>query len=74
MVNRETVRESVVIKVDFVRAGGAKTSVPVSGGAKVIDLVEARLARCAIEPRPTPIPRRPTRPVGGAPGGFGGPF
>ncbi len=74
MVNKETVRESVVIKVDFVRAGEAKTSEPVTGGAKIIDLVEARLARCTVEPPPAPVPRRPARPFGGAPGGFGGPF
>lgn len=74
MVNTETVRESVVIRIDFVRAGEARTSEPASGGAKVIDLGEARLARCTIEPRPAPMPRRPIRPFGGAPGGFGGPF
>lgn len=74
MVNKETVRESLVIRVDFIRAGEARQSEPVSGGAKVIDLVEARLARCTVEPRPAPMPCQPTRPVGGVPGGFGGPF
>ena len=75
MVNRETVRESVVIKVDFVRAGETRKSEPVVGGAKVIDLGEARLALCTIELRSSfPAPRRPSRPFGGAPGGYGGPF
>ncbi len=71
MVNTATVRESVVIRVDFVRAGEARRSEPVVGGAKVIDLGEARLARCTSEPRPNHPPRLPR---GGAPGRFGGPF
>lgn len=73
MATVETIRESVVIRVDFVRAGEAHTPRFVEGGAKVIDFAEARLARAKTRPS-RHVPHRPIRPSGGIPGGYGGPF
>ena len=67
----ETIRESVILKVDFVAASAAREARPAPGGALVIDFEAARLARCTEEPTPMPRPRRPG---GGRPGKFGGPF
>jgi hypothetical protein len=66
----ETIRESVVIKVDFVGAGEARETVRRHMPAEVIDLAAVRRARQARSPS-TPRPRLPR---GGAPGTYGGSF
>jgi hypothetical protein len=67
----EFIRESVVIKVDFVRAGCARSKRPRHVSAEVVDLNEARRARGMGE-RQQPMPIRLRLPQ--RPGHFGGPF
>ncbi|MEZ5925959.1 MAG: hypothetical protein R3D57_16435 [Hyphomicrobiaceae bacterium] len=73
MTTTETIRESIIIRVDFVRAGAARPARSQSGSADVVDFEAARLARATVETGPRPVPK-PRRPRGEFPGGFGGPF
>ena len=65
METRETTHECTIIRVDFVRAGAERTPRTVTGGARIIDLGEARTAaaRTALD---SLMPPRPQRPRGAA--------
>lgn len=65
METREITHECTIIRVDFVRAGAERTTRTVTGGARIIDLCEARAAD-ARKALATLMPPRPERPRGAA--------
>ncbi len=65
METRETTHECTIIRVDFVRAGAGRMVRTVTGGARIIDLGQARTA-AARKALDSLMPPRPQRPRGAA--------